>query len=747
MTFVMRLTLLLAALAVSLHLHAQDKKISGFSEAEAESQMQLEKQFDGLLQPSNLEQWMKRLSARPHHLGSAFDKENAEFIRDQFRNWGYEVEIETFQVLFPTPETRILEMVSPTKFKAGLAERAFREDATSGQKKEQLPVYNCWSPDGDVTGELVFVNYGLPDDYEELERLGVDVKGKIVIAKYGRSWRGIKPKVAQEHGAIGCIIYSDPEEDGYFQGEVYPEGPYKNQWGAQRGAVIDLPVAPGDPLTPGYGATADAKRIERTESNALLKIPVLPISYGDARPLLEAMEGPVAPAAWRGALPFTYHVGPGPAKVHLKLRFNWDIVPCYNVIARLKGSEQPDEWIIRGNHHDAWVNGADDPVSGVVTMMEEARAVSELVKAGWKPKRTIVYCAWDGEEPGLLGSTEWVETHADELKQKAVVYINTDGYGRGFLSAAGSHTLESFITQIARDVEDPERHISLLERRKSQLAVNANNAKSRMEILNRKTFQLGALGSGSDYSPFFQHLGIPSLNLSFGGESGGGEYHSIYDSFDHFMRFKDPTFQYGIALAKTGGRATLRLAEATSLPFDFKTFYNTVNGYLADVTELLDNMRRSTEAENRMIAEKRFIYAADPKQKFVPPAPKDAVPFLDFSPLQNALAGLRTASENFEKNFGRPVPEDGDVELNRLLYRAEQELLADGGLPRRPWYKHTIYAPGYYTGYGVKTLPGIREAIEERHWKEAQEQIVLAAEALQSYTKVVEQAVERLESR
>ena len=737
----MRLTLLAAALLVSFELYSQNDKLSGFTNGEAQAELQTEKRFDELLQPSNLKEWMKKLAARPHHLGSPYGKQDAEFVRDQFRSWGYETEIETFHVLFPTPRVRILEMTSPRKFRAKLAEPSLKEDATSAQKDEQLPVYNCYSPDGDVTGELVFVNYGLPDDYKQLERLGIDVKGKIVIAKYGGSWRGIKPKVAQEHGALACIIYSDPEEDGYYQGDVYPRGAYKNQSGAQRGSVIDLPVAPGDPLTPGYGATEDAKRIDRKESDVLLKIPVLPISYGDAEPLLAALQGPVAPPGWRGALPLTYHTGPGPATVHLKLEFNWDIVPCYNVIARLKGSEEPDQWVLRGNHHDAWVNGASDPVSGLVAMMEEARALSELVKSGWKPKRTILYCAWDGEEPGLIGSTEWVETHAEELKQKAVAYINSDGNERGFLYAGGSHTLEKFITEIARDVEDPETHISILERSKSAQAVNAGDPKNRMEILEKKEVKLGALGSGSDYSPFFQHVGVPSLNLGFGGEGGGGEYHSIYDSFDHYTRFKDPTFEYGIALAKTAGRATLRLADAQRLPFAFKSFYTTANSYLGDVITLLDNMRKATDAENRLISEKRFIYAADPAKKFVSPEPEEAVPYLDFSSLQNAMARLGAASEEFEKRSGQTSPGPDETELNALLCQAEQKLLSANGLPRRPWYRHTIYSPGYYTGYGVKTLPGIREAIEQRNWKEAQEQIAVAANAVDSYSQQVEKAV------
>ena len=733
----MRLPIILILLILHLHGASQSPEISGFTDEEAETQFKTEHKFDGQLKASNLQGWMKTLSARPHHLGSAYGKESAEMIRDLFRSWGYETEIETFQVLFPTPRIRVLELTSPTRYKAKLSEPPLKEDVTSAQIKEQLPVYNCWSADGDVTAELVFVNYGLPADYEQLEKMGIDVKGKIVIAKYGNSWRGIKPKVAQEHGAIGCILYSDPEEDGYFQGDVYPKGPFKNEWGAQRGAVLDLPVGPGDPLTPGYGATAGAKRIERSDATTLLKIPVLPISYGDARPLLEAISGPVAPSWWRGALPVTYHVGPGPARVRLNLEFDWKLVPCYNVIARLKGSQMPDEWVIRGNHHDAWVNGANDPVSGLIAMMEEARAIGELVKSGWKPKRTIMYCAWDGEEPGLIGSTEWAETHAEELQQKVVAYINSDGNARGFLYAGGSHTLEKMVSEIAGGVADPQTGVSVLERSKSFQALHAANTKARKDILNRKHLPLEALGSGSDYSPFIQHLGIPSLNIGFGGEDEGGEYHSTYDSYDHYIRFKDPTFDYGIALAKTAGRITLRLAGAEKLPFDFIAFHRTVETYLTEVISLLDNLRDETDVENQMVREKRFEYAADPKEKRVFQKSKDPVPFLDFSPLQNALKNLERVSRAVDQ-----LANDGNVSnprMNQIFFQAEQKLLAADGLPRRPWYRHTIYAPGFYTGYGVKTLPGIREGIEERNWKEAQDQIAIAAKALTAYSVFLEQ--------
>ena len=704
-----------------------------------------EKKFDGLLKTSNVDRLIRDMSAKPHNIGSPGSKAVADYIQQYFAGLGYDSRIEVLYTLFPTPKERLLEMTGPVKFKAVLAEPALKEDVTSGQK-DQLPTYNCWSPDGDVTAELVFVNYGLPDDYEKLKEMGIDVKGKIVIAKYGRSWRGIKPKVAQEKGAIGCIIYSDPADDGYAQGDVYPAGAYKNEYGVQRGSVLDMPIYPGDPLTPGYGHTKDAKLLDQSEAVTLLKIPVLPISYHDAEPLLKALGGPVAPAGWRGALPITYHVGPGKTMVHLKLAFNWEIKPLYNVIATLKGNEYPDQWVIRGNHHDAWVNGADDPISGMAASMEEARGIMELVKQGWKPKRTIMYCAWDGEEPGLLGSTEWAEYHAKDLQEHAVIYINSDGNSRGFLGAAGSHALENFVSDIAKDVTDPQTNISVLERSRAQQLISASGTANKKSLLSKKTYNLGALGSGSDYSPFFQHLGIPSLNLGFGGEGEGGDYHSIYDSYDHYRRFKDPKFEYGVALAEVAGRATMRMSNADILPFDFRSLHKTIHGYLAELISLLDQTRESTSIENQLIRENRYTQAADPLKTYIPPTPKDEVPFLDFSPVQNALAELDKSSARLYEQMNKAgLNGEKKNQLNQQLYRAEQQLLLTNGLPRRPWYKHSIYAPGFYTGYGVKTLPGIREAIEQRNWKEAQQQIGLAAQAISSFSAYLNNTAKNLE--
>ncbi len=732
----MKKIFLLATMAASaICVSAQNKSLLGFTDAASKQQSAAEQKFDGYLSAKNVDQYLKDMSARPHHVGSPGGKAVAEYILNHFKSWGYDAEIETFYVLFPTPKERLLEMTEPVKYKAILAEPALKEDPTSGQTAEQLPIYNAWSADGDVTGELVFVNYGIPSDYEALDRLGISVKGKIVIAKYGRSWRGIKPKVAQEHGAIGCIIYSDPKDDGYYQGDVYPKGAFKNEFGAQRGSVMDMPIYPGDPLTPNIGATKDAKRLDRLEATNLLKIPVLPISYHDAAPLLKSLEGPVAPEDWRGALPFTYHIGPGKTKVHLKLSFNWDIKPVYDIIAKIKGSELPDEWIMRGNHQDAWVNGAGDPLSGQAAMLEEARAIGELVKTGWKPKRTIVFGAWDGEEPGLLGSTEWVEQHATELQQKLVVYINSDGNGRGFLGAEGSHALEPFINEIASDITDPQAKISILQRKLDRELIDAGtDIKKKKELLDKKSISIGALGSGSDYSPFIQHLGITSLNIGFGGEDPGGEYHSVYDSYYDYKTFKDPTMEYGVVLAKMAGRTTLRMADAELLPFDFKSLYKTIKGYVADLSSQVEQMRETTAIENRLIREKKYDNAGDPTKNIAAPTVKDEVPFLNFAALQNAMIAFEKGSTHLAELISAgKLTADQKNALNIKMYQAEQQLLSANGLPRRSWYRHTIYAPGFYTGYGVKTLPGIREAVEQRNWKEAQEQMDIDAATIKNF--------------
>ncbi len=727
--------------------------ILGYSVQSARAQRDLEQKFRAIPSPQNMRDFMQRLSARPHHVGSAYGRQNAEWILAQFKQWGWDARIETFDVLFPTPRERLVELVEPVKFSAKLYEPPVSVDPTSNQQNEQLPSYNAYSIDGDVTAPLVYVNYGIPEDYEQLERLGVSVKGAIVIARYGQSWRGIKPKVAAEHGAVGCLIYSDPRDDGYFEGDVYPKGAYRPKDGVQRGSVADMPLYPGDPLTPGVGATADARRLELSEARTLTRIPVLPISYADAQPLLENLGGSVAPEKWRGALPITYHVGPGPAKVHLRLKFNWDRKPVHDVIAMIRGSQYPEEWIVRGNHHDAWVNGAQDPVSGMVAELEEARALGELLKSGWKPKRTIVYAAWDGEEPGLLGSTEWAEAHADELRAKAVAYINSDSNSRGYLGMSGSHSLQALVNDVAREVVDPEKKISVWKRVQLRRISEAKDDDQRRKLRERPQLELGALGSGSDYTAFLDHLGIASLNLSYGGEAEGGIYHSIYDDFYWYTHFDDPELVYGRALAQTIGTAVLRLANAELLPYDFTGLSDAVKRYVEEVQKLAKEKRDEAIERNRKLEEGVFTATADPTKKYVPPVYEPVPPFINFAPLQNAVETLNQSAERYKKALGA-ADRDGAAAsasaslaaVNQKLLQAERALTNPDGLPNRPWFKHQVYAPGFYTGYGVKTLPAVREAIEQKQWKLAEEQVARVARVLEQEAAAIDAAAQALQA-
>jgi N-acetylated-alpha-linked acidic dipeptidase len=695
-----------------------------------------------------IEKYMERLSARPHHVGAPYTKDNAEWMLARFREWGWEAQIESYDVLFPTPRERLLELVAPTRFKALLEEPAVAVDPTSGQKSEQLPTYNAYSIDGDVTGPLVYVNYGRAEDYQELEAHGVSVRGAIVIARYGGSFRGTKPKIAAEHGAIGCLIYSDPRDDGYFAEAVFPDGPMRNANGVQRGSVMDLPTYSGDPLTPGVAAVPGAARLALEDAATLTRIPVMPISYGDAQPLLAAVGGPVAPAAWRGALPITYRLGPGPGRVHMKVSSNWDTKPVYDVIAKITGSTFPDQWIVRGNHHDAWVNGASDPVSGMAPELEEARALGELVKRGWRPKRTIVYAAWDGEEAALIGSTEWVEQHEAELAEKAVVYINSDGNSRGFLQAAGSHTLEHFVNEVARSVEDPEAKVTVWKRWQAR-QISEGSAERRNESRTRPDLRIGALGSGSDYTPFLQHHGIASLNLSFGGLDDDGIYHSIYDDFYHFKKFSDPGFLYGRALSQLVGTAVIRLADADLLPYEFTGLADTVQTYTRELQNLLKSRQDEVRERNRQIADGVLAAVNDPQRPRPIPTVEPVPPALNFAPLENASAALTRAADRWQKAIaarGAALTDTARAKaLNARLIQSERQFIDTEGLPRRAWYRHLLYAPGYYTGYGVKTMPGVREAIEEKRYADVDHEIVRVAAALDRETALLTALADDLE--
>ena len=723
-------TLLFAAEA-----NKQPAPLYGYSAADSRREQEWEAKFRSLPDPAVLRAHMQLLSAHPHHVGSPYDKQNAEWILAQYKQWGWDAHIETFDVLFPTPSQRLVELVAPTRFTAKLQEPPVAVDPTSSQQSEQLPTYNAYSGDGDVTGPLVYVNYGLREDYEVLDRMGISVKGAIVIARYGRSWRGIKPKVAWEHGAIGCIIYSDPQQDGYADGDVFPQGGLRPPEGVQRGSVMDTQY-PGDPLTPGVGALPGVKRLALKDAQTVLKIPVLPISYADAQPLLAAITGRVAPPEWRGSLPITYHIGPGAAKVRLVVKQNWDTKPVYDVIAKIPGSTYPQQWVLRGNHHDAWVNGAEDPVSGQVAELEEARGLGELLKQGWKPKRTIIYASWDGEEPGLLGSTEWAEAHGQELRQQAVAYINSDSNGRGFFFASGSHSLEHFINGVTHDIPDPEKApLPVWQRRRLALEERAK-PEERAEIRKRPDNRIGALGDGSDYAPFLDHLGIACLSIGFGGEDEGGIYHSIYDDFYWYTHFSDTNFVYGRALAQTGGTAVMRLADSDLLPYEFSDLADTIHRYADELEKLLSERQKEAVERQQELKEGMYQAVSDPKQPMAPPSALQPVPYLSFAPLDNAVAALTRSAQRYQTAIvaasagGLHLPQATLDDLNTKLLRTERLLTDSRGLRERPWFKHQIYAPGAYTGYGVKTLPAIREPLEERKYQEADAGIPAVAKAI-----------------
>lgn len=732
-------------------LSSSSQSLLGYTPRSTATERELEKKFQDTVVAGNIRESMRRLSARPHNVGSAYDKDNAEWILARFKEWGFDAHIENFDVLFPTPKERIVELVAPTKFRAKLQEPAVSVDPTSNQTPEQLPTYNAYSADGDVTAPLVYVNYGNREDYEELDRMGISVKGAIVITRYGSGWRGIKPKVAAEHGAVGCLIYSDPRGDGFVHGDDYPTGGWRPRDGVQRGSVMDTDY-PGDPLTPGVGAVPGAKRLDVKEAKTITRIPVLPISYSDAQPLLAALQGQVAPDAWRGGLPITYHVGPGAARVHLKVTSNWDLKPLYDVIATLKGSD-PNQWVIRGNHHDAWVNGADDPISGQSAMLEEARVLGELHKQGWTPKRTIIYCAWDGEEPGLLGSVEWVETHVDDLRKHAVTYVNSDSSSRGYLSVGGTQDLQGVVAGVAHDITDPEKKISVFERTHLHAIIQAKDAEEKGKLRKRDDLVLGDLGDGSDFTSFQDFAGISSLNVGYGGEEEGTQYHSIYDDFYWYTHYADPDFVYERALAQTAGSVVLRLADADLLPFDYTPQADAIAKYESDLEKLLKDKQEEITERNTEILEGAFTATADPHKTFVPPPVDPVPPYMNFAPMKNSIEKMKKSSERYSKALAKfRSATDGAVSpssletVNADLLGISRMFLNDKGLPGRPWFKNQIYAPGAYTGYGAKPVAAVREFMDEKKWKEADEQIPMVADVIDHVSAGIDKAAGDLEN-
>ncbi len=730
--------LLPASLAMAAPVYAQQQPVRGFPADAQPELLRREAILKAVPNADTLRSQMRILSEDPHEAGTDRSRHVAELVLQRFKSFGLDAQIERFEALMPRPIALSLEMTAPEKFTAQLQEAIFDQDKDA-RDANQLPTYNAYSPDGDVSGEVVYVNYGVPADYRVLDSLGVSVKGKIVLARYGASWRGIKPKVAAEHGAVGCLIYSDPRNDGYYVADVYPAGPMRPWSGVQRGSVMDMPRYPGDPLTPGWAGEAGSRKLALSEVTTIEPIPVIPISYENALPLLRNLAGKTVPDQWKGALPVTYHTGPGPATVHLAVKFDWQVRPLYNVIARIPGAVYPDQWVVYGNHHDAWVNGAADPISGLVALLETARSFARLRKSGWQPARTLIFAAWDGEEWGLLGSTEWAEKHQAELSSNAVAYLNSDTNDRGWISAAGSHSLQTFLTQVARDVYDPVRKRSVLDayfdRRRERTAETRAAAaidstkqpgKTAPDTVFRAdtAFAIGALGSGSDYTAFLDHLGVASMNVSYGGEQPDGIYHSVYDSYDFYTRFKDTTFVYGVTEAQTTATLLLRLADAAVLPFEFTNPARIYSDYAAEI-------------------EKAAARVND-------------VRALDLAGVHAALHKLADAAAAYERVMARVATTPSaqlrarTVQLravNRALYASERALIEAAGLPDRAWFRHLIYAPGYYTGYGVKTLPGIREAVEDKpDLARARTEAARVTAALDRYTAGIEEARALLEN-
>ncbi len=694
--------------------------------------------------------WLKDFTAGPNHVDAPHNRQNADTIARMFRDWGWQVKMAEYQVLYPTPISTALELVGPVAKKLGGQEPGIAEDATSQNLAGALPPYVAYQGDGDVTAPVVYVNYGLPADYEALARRGISVKGKIVIARYGGGWRGLKPKLAQEQGAIGCLIYSDPQQDGYGSADTYPNGGGRPPTGVQRGSVVDMTTYPGDPLTPGIGATKDAKRLTRETAATVLKIPTLPISYADATEILSRLKGAPVPQEWRGALPFHYRFGGSDdVKVHLAVKSDWSLKTVRNVIAMLPGSSKADEWVVRGNHYDGWVFGAADPLSGEVAMLSEAKGLGALWKAGWRPKRSIVYASWDGEEPGLLGSTEWVEHNLAELRQKAVIYINSDGNGRGYLGVDGSQQFTSLVSKVAGEVKDPQTGVPVIDRWRAAMRAGAFEGR-RIDPDTLAAAEKGGdlpldpLGSGSDYTAFIHHAGIPSLNVGFGGEGeSAGSYHSIFDSYDHFVRWDDPGLAYGAALSKVTGRLVLNIADADVLPVRYGPLAGAARGYLTEIRSLIDNRRREDMRRAGLTAD-MYKLASDPRDPIAPPVAKASTPMIELAALDNAIAQLEAAAKAFDGAIaanGATLTEAQKAALNAKLKGIDQALLSPSGLPFRPWFRNVLYAPGRFTGYGAKTLPGLREAVEERRFDDANREAGIAAKAFNDYADRLNAAV------
>jgi N-acetylated-alpha-linked acidic dipeptidase len=682
--------------------------IDGFSAERAPLERRWEEQFLAVPDPQSAREHLRRLTLVPHIAGTKEDYDTAIYVRDQLRSYGLNAELKEYEVWLNYPNTpTVLELITTRRQKLNVEEAVVKNDPTSSNPKI-TPLFNGFSPSGDVTGPVVYANYGLPDDYEDLKKAGVDVKGKIVIVRYGNSFRGVKAKVAEDHGAIGCIIYSDPADDGYMQGDVYPKGPWRPVASGQRGSVQYLFDYPGDPLTPGRPAIQGVPRLKPEEATDLTRIPVQPVAYDVARTILEPLKGPVRPRGFQGGLPFPYHLG-GTNDVKLRLKTDMDYKQrtIWDVVATIDGNEEKDRWVILGNHRDAWVFGAVDPNSGSSAMLEVGRGFGQLLKAGWKPRRTIILCSWDAEEYGLIGSTEWAEELAPELKEKAVAYLNLDAAVSGaHFGASSVPSLWKLMRAVTRDVRDPKTGKTVYQ----QWQDRAREDRSEEEKITGGEARIGPLGSGSDYTPFLQHLGIASTDMGFGGDYG--VYHSAYDSFYWMDHFGDPGFRYHVAAAQVWGTLAMRLADADGLSFDYTDYASEIREFFKQALKLA-----------------RLRNLAGP---------------LDDKAMTEAIDDFAKEAERVEKSRQDAIRSSDRAKLakiNDALVQAERQFIDARGLRGRAWYKHQIYAPGFYTGYAAQPLTDFRQALDERNAMNAKEGLERIVEAIKRASKILRNAL------
>ena len=678
--------------------------LDGFTAEGATAERRWEEQFRAIPSPASAREHLRRLTLEPHVAGTKEDYATAVYVRDQLRSYGLNAELREYQVWMNYPNTpTVLELITTHRQKLETREAVVAGDPTSSNPKI-TPLFNGYSASGDVTAPVVYANYGLPNDYEELQKAGVDVKGKIVIVRYGNSFRGVKAKVAQDHGAIGCIIYSDPADDGYMQGDVYPKGPWRPIASGQRGSVQYLFDYPGDPLTPGRPAIEGVPRLKPQEATDLTRIPVQPIAYDVARQIIAPLKGPVRPRGFQGGLPFAYHVGgTDDVKVRLKTDMDYKQRPIWDVITRIDGTDQKDRWVVLGNHRDAWVFGAVDPNSGTSAMLEVGRGFGQLLKLGWKPRRSIVLCSWDAEEYGLIGSTEWVEEFAGELKEKAVAYLNLDAAVSGsHFGAQSVPSLWKLMRAVTRDVKDPKSGKSVYQ----QWQDRTRDLRTEEERHTEGEARIGPLGSGSDYTPFLQHLGIASTDIGFGGDYG--VYHSAYDSFYWMDHFGDPGFVYHVAAAQVWGTLAMRLADADGLPFDYTDYAFEIRGFFREAMRLA-GWRNLVDA-------------------------------LDDKPMNAALDDFAKEAERIEKARQDAIKSNDRAKLARIndaLMNAERQFIDQRGLRGRSWYKHQIYAPGIYTGYAAQPLTDFRQALDDRNAANAKEGLERIVEAVKRATNTL----------